>query len=202
MERNQNLCSRSPLPSFATLRTHHTRAKPPPKTGRLPPQASQHRERGCPRLTLKQFPLRFYIACNNADNSPRRILSRLPVLLWGQETFTLQTASHGKAFAFRQRDSAVQTLHFNVLPSLKLHSRWGARVLMTLRMTLRRSCGWLSSLALIFRWYWWGSAVQSRIMPKLLSAFWLMTLADWPWHTKLPLDSAHYASAFKATAKC
>lgn len=83
--------------------------------------------------------------------------------------------------------------HCISLLSLKLHSRWGARVLMTLCMTLRCSCGWFSSLTLILRWYWWGRAVQSRFRPKLLSAFWLMTCADWLWRTKLPLNSTCYA---------
>lgn len=43
---------------------------------------------GLRALTPKQFPPRFYIACNNADNreeNQRRIIPRFEALLWGQK---------------------------------------------------------------------------------------------------------------------
>lgn len=122
MERNQNLCSRSTLPSFATLRTHHTRAKPPPVTGRLPPQASEQSHRNNSLLDFISHAIMQIIAREEKSPGLRRFFGVRNF----QKSNTLQTASHGKASAFRQGDSSIQTLHCTVLPSLKLHSRRGA----------------------------------------------------------------------------
>ncbi len=176
MERNQNLCSRSTLPSFATLRMHHTRAKPPPVTGRLPPQASEHSHRN---NSLQDF----------ISHAIMQIIAReeySPGASLGSETFRRATHYRQRAMEKHLR-SDRETPPSKHCISLFFHLSSYTLDEEQHDITL------LVRMVFVFLWYWWGSVVQSRFMLKLLSAFWLMTLADWLWRTKLPLDSARYA---------
>lgn len=96
----------------------------------------------------------------------------------------------------RLRGALALNAAFNIIPSLKLQARWGAKILMILIMTWN---GTAASLRMIFlsrssfHYDIDGELVEGEVEryatrrhAKASACILVMTLADWLWHTKLP----------------
>lgn len=96
----------------------------------------------------------------------------------------------------RLRGALALNAAFNIIPSLKLQARWGAKILMILIMTWN---GTAASLRMIFlsrssfHYDIDGELAEGEVEryakrrhAKASACILVMTLADWLWHTKLP----------------
>lgn len=96
----------------------------------------------------------------------------------------------------RLRGAPALNAAFNIIPSLKLQARWGAKILMILIMTWNGTAGSLRMIFLSRSAFYYdtdGELAEGKVEryakrrhAKASACILVMTLADWLWHTKLP----------------